>query len=110
MSGGLESCRITRELGQEAIATRVLELSDLLENELRQLPVNINSFRGEQERKSGIIGFTPRDPDRCEQIVAALHERRIIINGRRGSLRASVHYYNDAQDIAVLGAALRELL
>ena len=39
-----------------------------------------------------------------------LKEQRIVVSARHGRLRVSVHFYNNEEDIARLGHALRGLV
>ena len=92
------------ELGIEAIAARVLALTDRLVEGLRARDARVLSPRGPGE-SSGIVSFTLGDepPGRT---AARLRERRIFTIERRGGVRASPHFYNDEGEIDALLEAL----
>jgi len=91
------------EIGIDAIAERVLALTDRLVRGLEARGAEILGPRGDEA--SGIVSFRlPDEP--IERTVARLRTRRIFVVARRGGVRASPHFYNDESEIDRLLAAL----
>jgi len=92
------------ELGVEAIAERVLTLTDRLTRELEARGATLLSPRGPGEN-SGIVSFrwTDEDPKRT---VGRLRQAGVFCAVRRDGVRASPHFYNDDSDLERLLAAL----
>ena len=107
--GGLSALAASIELlGQfdaEAIARRVLEITDLACEKLAGVGAVILSDRS-PEHRSGIVSFEMpgRDPHALRQKCV---ERKILLSCRGGRLRISPHAYNNAEDIERLIEALR---
>jgi cysteine desulfurase/selenocysteine lyase len=95
---------ITR-IGTEACLNRVMYLSQLLEEKLRQhgFPV-MYSFTG--ENRSGIIMLRTAN---ARTLVDELSKRNIMISARGEGLRISVNIYNNEADIDRLISVLNEL-
>jgi len=92
------------ELGIDAIAARVLALTDRLAEGLRERGAVCLSPRGLDEA-SGIVSFRlPDEP--VERTAARLRARRIFVVARRGGVRASPHFWNDEAEVDRLLAAL----
>jgi selenocysteine lyase/cysteine desulfurase len=88
------------ELGVDAVAQRVLELTDRLVEGLAERDVELLSPRGPGEA-SGIVSF--RSPHEApERTAARLRSRRVCVVVRRGGVRASPHFYNDDSEIQQL--------
>jgi len=92
------------ELGIEAIAGRVLELTDRLSDELESRGATLLSPRGSGET-SGIVSFRWADED-PKRTAGRLRQAGVFSAVRRGGVRASPHFYNDARDLERLLAAL----
>jgi cysteine desulfurase/selenocysteine lyase len=107
-------------VGLEAIAARVASLADRLRGALAQLPGVFVTDLGVQ--RCGIVSFTVEGTDPRE-LVARLRARDINAwfsdvtstrldmeeRGLRSVVRASVHYYNDEQEIGRFVLAVAEL-
>jgi selenocysteine lyase/cysteine desulfurase len=91
------------ELGVDAIARRVLALSERLASGLAPRGGECLSPRGREA--SGIVSFRWRD-EPVARTVARLRAQRIYVVARRGGVRASPHFYNDESEIDRLLAAL----
>ncbi len=100
--------------GVDRIWQRVASLTDRLCDGLAEngycvfSPRRSRSSEGHDER-SGIVIFDPptdRDVPPAQQIVAALEKQDIVIVIREGRLRASPHFYNTAEQVERLLAAL----
>lgn len=99
-----EAVTMLGELGAEAIAARHRELQDLLVEGLRGKGYRIASSLREGER-SGILSFV-RDGHDPDDLVNALKRDQIICLRRGDAVRLSPHFYNNADDIARVMAAL----
>jgi selenocysteine lyase/cysteine desulfurase len=94
---------LTLELGVDAIARRVLGLTDGLVEALRERGATVVSPRGAEA--SGIVAFRWGDePPR--RTVARLRAKKMCLAARRGAVRASPHFYNDEDELAALVEAL----
>ncbi len=104
----VQAMKVVNQVGIENISARIIELSDLLHSKLKELDFDIISNRDE-DQKTGIINF--QHPTMCsELIVEKLKEENVYINKRRTSLRASIHYFNNEEDIDALIKALNQLI
>jgi len=83
--------------GQEAIGSRVLEITDSACQRLTRAGAIVESCR-EHPHGSGIVSFRlpGRDPDALRK---QLLERRVVVSCREGRLRISPHAYIDESDI-----------
>jgi selenocysteine lyase/cysteine desulfurase len=88
------------EIGIDAIGRRVLELTDLLIDGLRERGARVLSPRGEG-LSSGIVSFLAGDEPPAET-VARLRMAGVFTAARGGGVRASPHFYNDADDLDLL--------
>ncbi len=104
------SLTLLGQIGIDTIWSRIESLTHRLRYGLSGKDYRIYSPAGDSER-SGIVVFDPPDPARRltpppAKIVADLERRGIVIVVREGRLRASPHFYNSAQQIDALIAAL----
>lgn len=87
------------ELGVEAIAERVLGLTETLVEGLHEAGATVVSPRGAEA--SGIVAFRwGEEPAR--HTVARLRAKQMCLAARRGCARASPHFYNDESEIEAL--------
>lgn len=93
------------EIGIEAIAGRVLELTDYLCDKAAKAGFEIHSSRQGLD-KSGIVSLLVPGAD-VRQQVRRCREQGIVINQRAGRLRVSPHFYNTAEEIDRLMETLR---
>ncbi len=100
--------QVLRTLGPSAIEERVLELSSHLAQELVQLGAVVERVAS-RHHQSGIVTFNipGHEPGAVRERALA---NRIVLSCRGGSVRASVHAYNNCDDIERLILTLRELL
>ena len=101
LGGSLE---LLLRYGQEAIARRVLEITDLACQRLARAGATIDSVR-RGEIRSGIVSFRlpGRNPDTLRKQCL---QRQVVLSCRAGRLRISPHAYNDESDIDRLIEAL----
>jgi selenocysteine lyase/cysteine desulfurase len=91
------------ELGIDAIASRVLSLTDHLVAGLQARDAEVRSPRGPGEA-SGIVSFRLPDAEPTET-VARLRAAGIHVVSRRGGVRAAPHFYNTEAELdRTLGA------
>jgi selenocysteine lyase/cysteine desulfurase len=103
---------LIHELGPAAIEAHVRGLTDLLYEELRAVGAAVVT-PPEPEARSGIVTFTlGLGPARDAALLARLRDRRILISQRYtagvGGLRVSCHFFNNADDVRRLAAAVAE--
>lgn len=90
----LENIRIA---GSAAIHARIHEVTNDLHEALKECEGRVVSPRNEGEW-SGILSFEVSGVD-PRSLVRRLRERGIYVAARKGRLRISPHYYNDADEI-----------
>jgi selenocysteine lyase/cysteine desulfurase len=106
LSASLRMFLTVREVhGASAIERRVIELIDHLEQSLRAVGAVTRRVR-DQTRRSGILTFEVPGVDPAAVRRQALEEK-IVVSCRDGGVRASVHAYNDEQDLARLVEVVR---
>ena len=100
------SLELLARFGQEAIAQRVIDVTDLACQRLTALGAVVHTDR-EAGHKSGIVGFEipGRDPEILRQRCL---EHQVALSCRAGRLRISPHAYNNAADIERLIEALEK--
>jgi len=99
------SLKLLGRFGQDAIAGRVLQVTDLACRRLGEIGAHIFSDRSEQH-SSGIVVFGLPNVD-PEAVRRRCLERGVVLSCRSGRLRISLHAYNDASDVERLVQALR---
>ncbi|MEO1137932.1 MAG: aminotransferase class V-fold PLP-dependent enzyme [Pseudomonadota bacterium] len=118
--GLMHAARYARTLGLPAIEERVSDLAQQLRDQLSDIPGVKTHDQG--QRKSGIVTFT-KDGQTPPEMANALHAQRMNISvstrtsaqldlGPRGLdhlARASVHYYNTADEITRFCKAVQAL-
>jgi selenocysteine lyase/cysteine desulfurase len=108
ISGLGASIDLLLQFGIQAVADRVLEITDYLCARLARLGVHVASSRLDRER-SGIVSFScPQEA--IEPCLKSCREGGVIINQRAGRLRASPHFYNSQDDIDRLIDRLEHVL
>jgi cysteine desulfurase/selenocysteine lyase len=95
-------------VGPANIAARVEALTQQLINALTGLPVRTITPRAWRDR-AGIVSFVP-DGIPAETLRQRLLVEGIVCSARRDVLRISPHFYNTAEEIDELIAALRSIL
>ena len=85
------------EIGMANVERRILGLTDLLEEGLRERGYRITSARGARER-SGIICFDRPKEDAAE-IYRKLCDGGVVASLREGAIRLAPHFYNDEGEV-----------
>ena len=104
------SLALLNELGPDAIEQHILRLTDLLLDKLRQAGATVVT-PPERACRSGIITFSLGDgPERDRAFMHRLWDQRILLSQRYtagiGGLRASVHLFNNEDDVNRLAEAI----
>jgi cysteine desulfurase/selenocysteine lyase len=85
------------EIGMAPVEQKILRLSELLEEGLRERGYRITSPRGKGER-SGILCF--RHPgNETEQLYRKLSTARVVASLREGAVRLAPHFYNTEEEV-----------
>ena len=99
---GLIGClELLLEVGTEAMAARILELTDFLTEALRSRDWSVLSPREHAGEKSGIVLAEKEGVD-TDLLAALLHKAGIVVSIRGGALRVSPHGYNNREDLGKL--------
>lgn len=85
------------EIGIQNIEARILALTDLLIEKLREKGYQIVSSLIPKER-SGIVCFRSRRYSSAE-LCRRLTDNKVIVSDRAGSVRVSPHFYNSEEEI-----------
>lgn len=107
IAGLAESLSLLSDLGVEAVATKLREVTDHVCERLVKAGASVTSERSEA-RWSGIVSFTMAGPS-PPAVRKHLHDRGVVVRDRAGRLRASPHAYTNDADIERLIDGLREL-
>jgi len=97
--------RIGEHHGPHAIAQRVVDLVERLDQSLRREGAHTRLPRSPSNR-SGILTFEVPGVEPSEIRKRALEEK-VVVSCRDGGVRASVHAYNDAEDLRRLVDVVR---
>jgi selenocysteine lyase/cysteine desulfurase len=99
------SIRLLARYGPDALAKRILEMTDLACRRLAEIGAVVFSDR-RVEHKSGIVVFElpGRDP---EAVRRRCRDEGVVLSCRSGRLRISPHAYNNPADVDRLVEALR---
>ena len=100
-----ESLTLQAEIGADAIAQRVLELTDTLIERLDTLPVEVTSSR-DPEHRSSYLTFTLGSIERDDALVEAGRKEHVFFGRRGGGIRVGTHFWNDTSDIDRLVALI----
>lgn len=92
--------KVRQHHGELAIGNRVVELIGTLDAMLREKGA-ITELPKSPENRSGILTFEVPGVDPIEFRKRAL-QQKVVVSCRGGGVRASVHAYNDADDLARL--------
>lgn len=89
--------QVQREHGAGAIGGRVLQLAQRLDEMLGEIGA-ASRLPAEETRRSGIVTFDVPGADPAEVRRVCL-QRNVVLSVRDGGLRASIHAYNDEEDL-----------
>ena len=96
---GLAGClELLLEVGTEAMAARILDLTDHLVERLRSRGWSVLSPRETVAEKSGIVLAEKHGVD-TDALAARLHAAGVVVSIRAGALRVSPHGYNNREDL-----------
>lgn len=101
-----EGLSIVLEIGIERLRARQLDLVGDLVERLRGVGL-ASRVPEDLARHAGIVTVPVPDP---QAAVAALRQRRIIVDSRPGVVRLSPYFYNSVEDNRTVTSALREVL
>lgn len=105
MLAGLKSAlEVQESIGVDLIQKRLLENSAQLKKAIKDQGYELISPR-DPLCLSGICSF--KFEEDLENALAILEEHKVFVNGRKGSMRASIHFYNSREDINRFEAALK---
>ncbi len=101
------SVSLLKELGPEAVSSRILERAEAVRETARSAGWTIRGST-RPEDLSGIVALEKPgvDPDRFAR---RMRERGIALSSRRGNVRVSPHFYNSDDDLDRLGEGLRSI-
>lgn len=102
------SLDLLMDAGIDAIASRVMELTDRLCAGAEAIGWHVYSSRRDGER-SGIVSLVAPPGHEPAAVVRTLRQRGVVANHRAGRLRLSPHAYNTADEIDYVLDLLREL-
>jgi cysteine desulfurase / selenocysteine lyase len=98
------SLDLMNRVGRERIEAQILGLNERLADGLASRGYAVVSSRAEAER-SGIVSFRHERHDSAA-LRERLHAAEVVVSLREGLVRVSPHFYNDADDVDRLLAAL----
>lgn len=107
LAGLSAALELQAEYKTHAISQRILEVTDVLIEKLKEIGATIASDLAPAHR-SGILAFTFSETD-PQIIKQKLREQGVILNCRHGRLRVSPHVYTNDEDIEKLIAGLRSI-
>jgi selenocysteine lyase/cysteine desulfurase len=104
-----ESSTLLNQLGIDQVEERVLALTGVLWDNLAAAGFTVATPRS-PEARAGIVCFTAGDPARDQELARRLTDQGVYVSCRYrrgiGGARASMHFYNNQEDIEQLIAAL----
>jgi cysteine desulfurase / selenocysteine lyase len=93
-----QAIKLADTIGIENISKRILDLGNLVEEKLKQLPINLLSYRQDIQSNTGILVFEPQKKT-AQELADELKSKKIYVNQRRGKIRISTHFYNNEEEI-----------
>ena len=92
-----KAMEIQLDIGKESIAQRVLENSQKLSDIIIENGYKMLSPREKHIDRTGICTFLYEK--NLEEALMTLEKDEVFCNGRKGIIRASIHFYNNDDDI-----------
>lgn len=92
-----KAMEVQLDIGRDAIALRVLENSQKLSDIIIENGYEMLSPRENNIDRTGICTFLYEK--NLEEALMTLEKAEVFCNGRKGSIRASIHFYNNDEDI-----------
>lgn len=93
--GVFESLKLILKLGVKNIERRILDLTDILINLLKQKNLKLYTPL-EKECRSGIVNFKIKN---AKEIVKKLRKSLIIVSCRNNGIRVAPHFYNTEEEL-----------
>lgn len=103
--GAAVAIQLLLDIGIKRIQRRVLGLTDLLINSVRDLGFQLTTPE-DRECRSGIVHFLADKPQEKEE---KLRRNGIIISARSNGLRVAPHFYNTEEEIELLIRTLKDI-
>ncbi len=107
LAGVKKALEINLEIGPENISQRILELSQKLRKEIEGLGLKVIGSPNSQNSSGTLTFETTKD---SSFVVEQLEKKNIYVNNRRGRIRASIHFYNNEEDIKIFTHTLKEII
>jgi cysteine desulfurase/selenocysteine lyase len=105
MVAGLKmALEVQVSIGQSLIEKKLLEHSSLLSAAIKGQGYDLIGPRGDFSA-SGICAFKFNQD--LEKALLVFEENKVFVNGRKGSIRASIHFYNSSSDVKKFEEVLR---
>lgn len=98
------------KIGIGHIERRIISLTDYLIDNLQKMNLLILSPIEDKKYRSGIILFTMRKKKPCDIMSELKNKNKVIVSARGKGIRASIHFYNNEEDIDRLVAGLKSIL
>ena len=100
--------RVLEKHGPESICQRVCQLARRLDQMLHEIGIQ-SRLNPHPEHQSGIVTFEvpDRDPASVRKTAA---EQGVVVSCRGGGIRASIHAYNNEEDLQRLVDVVRSAL
>jgi len=98
------------KIGIGHIERRILSLTDYLIDKLQKMKLLILSPIEDKRYRSGIILFTARKKKPSNIVLELENKNKIILSTRGKGIRASIHFYNNEEDIDRLVTGLKRIL
>lgn len=95
---------VQTDIGHEFIEDNLLKHSKALKMAIKNQGYELISPEGE-DCISGICTFKYEDD--LEKALMIFEENKVFVNGRKGSVRASIHFYNSLEDVSDFEKALK---
>ncbi len=98
------------KIGIGHIEKRILSLTDYLIDNLQKMKLLILSPIEDKKYRSGIILFTTLKKKPDDIVLELKNKNKIIVSARGKGIRASIHFYNNEEDVDRLIAGLKRIL
>jgi selenocysteine lyase/cysteine desulfurase len=93
--GAREAMKLLLNHGIENIAKRIMKLTDILIDAVKDLGLELQTPE-EKQHRSGIVNFKVKRP---QEVTRQLASKGIIVSARANGIRVSPHFYNTEEEI-----------